>query len=50
MTLIKSAIYGGMNEEFMTEQDISDYAERYCKTDRVVLMRLFNSIRYGKLI
>ena len=48
MTLIKSAIYGGRNEEFTAEQDISEYAERYCKIDRVSLMKLFNSIRYGK--
>lgn len=30
------------------EQEIRDYAERYCKIDRVALMKLFISIRYGK--
>ncbi|MCM1523238.1 MAG: hypothetical protein NC120_02160 [Ruminococcus sp.] len=30
------------------EQEIRDYAERYCKIDRVALMKLFNSIRLGK--
>ena len=30
------------------EQEIRDYAEKYCKIDRVALMKLFNSIRYGK--
>lgn len=38
------------SEEFMAErkQMISDYAEKYCKIDSVALMKLFNSIRYGK--
>lgn len=30
------------------EQEIRDYAERYCKIDRVALMKLFNNIRFGK--
>ena len=30
------------------EQELRDYAERYCKIDRVALMKLFISIRYGK--
>lgn len=30
------------------EQEIRDYAERYCKIDRAALMKLFNSIRFGK--
>ena len=30
------------------EQEIRDYAERYCKIDRTALMKLFLSIRYGK--
>ena len=30
------------------EQEIRDYAEKYCKIDRIALMKLFNSIRYGK--
>lgn len=30
------------------EQEIRDYAERYCKIDRVALMKMFISIRYGK--
>lgn len=38
------------SEEFMAEQEqmIRDYAEKYCKIDRIALMKLFNSIRYGK--
>ena len=38
------------SEEFMAEQEqkINDYVERYFKIDRVALMELFNSIRYGK--
>lgn len=34
----------------MAEQDrmTSEYVEKYCKLDRVSLMKLFNSIRYGK--
>lgn len=38
------------SEEFMAEREqmINDYAERYCKIDRVSLMMLFNSIRFGK--
>ena len=30
------------------EQEIRDYAEKYCKIDRAALMQLFNSVRYGK--
>lgn len=38
------------SEEFMAEREqmISDYVEKYCKIDRIALMKLFNSIRYGK--
>lgn len=30
------------------EQEIRDYAEKYCKIDRASLMQLFNNVRYGK--
>ena len=30
------------------EKEIRDYAEKYCKIDRVSLMQLFSLIRYGK--
>lgn len=38
------------SEEFMAEQDklINEYVEKYFKIDRTSLMKLFNSIRYGK--
>ncbi|MDE7294336.1 MAG: hypothetical protein K2N72_07925, partial [Oscillospiraceae bacterium] len=30
------------------EKEIQDYVERYCKIDRLALMKLFSLIRYGK--
>ncbi len=38
------------SEEYMAEMDakISEYVEKYFKIDRVSLMQLFNSFRYGK--
>ncbi|MCM1578447.1 MAG: hypothetical protein NC078_06585 [Ruminococcus sp.] len=30
------------------EQEIREYAQRHCLIDRAVLMKLFNSVRYGK--